>query len=1031
MSSSARHKFYGLLLTAALFGITQPAQAINIESGKWMGMAMSSNAPSEIFFFQAYSNETVIVRVANEDAKRTEIPNIFISYEDRSTNPYTYQPVTTYLNGHTICNLNLAITNNGWFRIICSIPPALAATYEEDVQYSISMLRLPNAPLSYQDLDVGIIQSGQYKWGTIHCGADLDAAMFAVSNRCTVQIRMGQDNVSLVPQILLYDPQGTLVTNAYPPEYRAEITATLTNQGIYTVVLSDYFHGAGRYAVSMIKIPGSLHPSDTDIGVIISGETKTGTVNAPGDLDAAFINAVSNDIINIVMQEVDSEVNPVIELFDPSGNLLQTGQDIFQERAIITRQVKTSGVFTVICKDAEDRKINTSYTLSMNFLPGSPSLQSLPDAPKGLSATDGVYSNRVEVRWNAAAGANSYDLWRSHDTNAALLVSAGMTATIYQDYNVTPDVTYYYKVKSRNDYGTSTNFSNTDSGYCGTAVKATTRRALLVGIDNYSPSYGPTPLNTCVNDLQGMRDIFMLGDPSNRWASSNMVELSDRQATKDTIRNNLNTLAEKSAAGDMIVYFHSSHGGHTSGGSPTDTYICAYDKNFTDAELADDLARFLPETQVIVIIDACYSGGMFKDGRARQPWLFAENVMAHYQRIQTARFKSAGKTVPKNLGANIAFMTASDYDELSWTSDFYSLYAGFLIEGCQITTTDTNQNGEYNFLELHDYAARQTVAARPTQHAQHLNQNLLQNAIARGVGSNIVTVAHLLYNDYDGDRASDLAVFNPATGLWRIASLKRWLILAWDNFIWGAPGFVPVDGDYDGDRASDLAIYHEQTGEWRIASLKRYAIIAPSFRMGNPGAKPVSGDYNGDRIADIALYQQPNGYWYITTSTGIPLVQGESFTGQGFLPVSGDYDGDRVADLAMFHPQTGYWYIGSLHRLALIAWGFPWGIAGGIPVSGDYDGDGYSDLAIYQPQTGYWHIWSLKRSAVILNSAQFGGAGFIPVPGDYNGDGRDDLAVYQESTGYWFFRTVDGQQSFSLLFPVGGPGFIPVRTTIP
>ncbi|MBI2437956.1 MAG: caspase family protein, partial [Lentisphaerae bacterium] len=1009
----------GILLCAA-----GSCWAANIESGQWFSTDISTNNLRDVYEFQAYSNDTVLVRVANEDPYMLHVPDVLIYYQNRSTDPYSNQFTTALTQQFSISKFSLAITNSGWFNLYCDLPLSLY-NYSNPISYSVSILRMPEAPLSYADLDVGFVQNGQSKVGIINVGADLDAATFAVTNRSTVQFRMGQDDVSLVADIQLYDPSGHIVTNDYPPEYRSEVTATLTNPGLYTVVLNDFFNGKGQYAVSAINIGDStLSTNDSDLGMIISGETKGGTINAPGDLDAAFFNAASGDVVQITMREVETDVNPVIELYNPDGARLKKTSDVYQISAIITNTLVTNGLFTIICKDAEDRKNNVHYTLTMEFLAGSPSLYSIPAVPTGLSATDGTYSNRIEVSWNTVSGANGYDLWRSYGTNASIQLVTNLTTTLYQDYDVTVNEVYYYKAKARNAYGVSTNYSSTDSGYAGTSVAVPTRRALLVGINNYSPSYGATPLNAPTNDANGIRNIFMLGDPSNRWSSTNLTLLLDSQAAKVMIQNELHSLANDSAAGDLVVYFHSSHGGQSSGGNPADTFISAYDANYTDAELAGDLALFRADTTVIVIIDACNAGGAYQLDGAPAEWLFAERVMEHYHNIQRERFRRLGLAVPKAFGQNIAFMASSDYDELSWEIDYYGLYTGYLLAGCSLSAVDTSGDGQYSFLELHTYAATQAAAVQPSQNAQTYNSTLLQNTIARAAGAVGLVATNVFYCDFDGDGASDLATFNPNTGYWRIASLKRWLVLAWDNFVWGGPGFKPIDGDYDGDSASDGAIYNEQTGEWRIGSLKKGAVIVPSFFFGGSGKTPVSGDYNNDRVSDGALYEQPDGYWYVITSTGTTLVWGVSYSGTGFTPVSGDFDADRRADLAMYHKSSGYWYIGSLTN-SIITWGKQWGGTNLVPVSGDFDSDGYSDLAVYHRITGTWYIYSLHSGATIVSGVQLGGTGYTPVSGDFNGDGYSDLAVYQEATGYWFFRTVAGE-SYSLLIPVGGPGYIPV-----
>lgn len=1009
------------VVCAVLFCVNaQVLLATAIESGEWVEDYLESwwwytwNDRSATYNFFAQPDETVIIRIGHDE--HFWRPDFTIHNPDGSTATWT-----TPTNSASGTNeYYLTVTNYGWYDFVCSLPAVTNTFTNWYSLYNCSMLRVPHIPLSYQDLDVGTLPIGDSKVGTINVSSDLDAGFFSVSNSLTtMQIRMGQLHYSLVPNIQVYDPNGTLVTNDFPTDYRSEITSVLTNQGIYTVVCSDKFNAKGGYALTMVQIPGGISGSDTDFGTIISGEKKTGTINQPGDLDLASFSAVNGDVVSITMQEVDADFNPVLEFYSPTGVQLARTTDIFETCAVISNfAIVSNGVYGIICKDTEDR-YGVSYTLEVDFMPGSPSIANLPAAPTSISASQGTYSNRIDITWNSAGGATGYDLWRSYSTNSAVQIYTNILTTTYADYDVAVGTHYYYKVRSRNTYGTSTNFSPSAEGYCGTSAAEASRRVFLVGIDNYDATYGPSSLTTCTNDAVGMRDIFFLGDLSNRWSSTNITLYTDLQATKTTIQNALHSLASASIAGDIVVYVHSSHGG-TSG---TNTYLCTYDADYTSAEFGGDLTLFNSETKVIVILDACYSGGMyrFKDAPP-PPWPFAEDTMAHYRQIKTAQLKKQGLAVPKVLGDNIAFMTACDYNELSYTSDYYSRYMGYLIKGCNVQSVDTNSSGQYNFLELHNYAVTQSMAETPTQHAQSFHPSLLESTIARAVGTNQSLVSRIRYNDFDGDAFSDLAVYNTANGAWRVGSIHRWRVLAWDA-VWGGAAYRPLNGDYDGDRTTDLAVYSETEGKWAIASLSRLAVIISSASFGGPSLTPVSGDYNGDGIYDAALYQDPEGFWYIITSVGVPLLWGTTLTGTGFVPVSGDYDGDFISDLAMYSPSSGYWYIMSMTGTA-ITWGTFWGVANAMPVSGDYDGDCFSDLAIYQESTGLWYIWSLKRSATIANALYFGGPGFLPVPGDYDGDGSCDLVLYQESTGNWYLRTVSGSASATI--PFGGPGCIPV-----
>lgn len=89
----------------------------------------------------------------------------------------------------------------------------------------------------------------------------------------------------------------------------------------------------------------------------------------------------------------------------------------------------------------------------------------VPDAPTGVSATDGTRTDGVAVTWNSVSGATSYSVWRS-DTSSSASASClmnGITATSYTDTTAVEGKTYWYWVKATNQGGTSA-FSASDTG---------------------------------------------------------------------------------------------------------------------------------------------------------------------------------------------------------------------------------------------------------------------------------------------------------------------------------------------------------------------------------------------------------------------------------------------------------------------------------------------------------------------------------------------------------------------------------------
>ena len=185
--------------------------------------------------------------------------------------------------------------------------------------------------------------------------------------------------------------------------------------------------------------------------------------------------------------------------------------------------------------------------------------------------------------------------------------------------------------------------------WAGTAHAA--RFGLFVGLNEYNTSYVASDnwLNYCVADAGSLRTNLI--NKGGGWAASNTTLLVDSGGSKTAIRAALSNYAAKAVSGDVVVYYHSSHGGNEDT-TQANVYLCSYNADYTEDELATDLLAFKAGVKMVVVADACHSGGLFYETSAKSPaakearrkavrnWNLAERVAARMQEIRAARIAS-------------------------------------------------------------------------------------------------------------------------------------------------------------------------------------------------------------------------------------------------------------------------------------------------------------------------------------------------------------------------------------------------------
>ena len=132
---------------------------------------------------------------------------------------------------------------------------------------------------------------------------------------------------------------------------------------------------------------------------------------------------------------------------------------------------------------------------------------------------------------------------------------------------------------------------------------------VFVGLNQYNSSYigSSSWLDGCVPDAM---HVYMNATQRGSWTAGNSQVLTNALGTRTRIRQAISNYAATAVSGDVFLYFHSSHGGNNDWPYSTSVYLCAYDADYSDTLLAQDLAKFATGVKVVVMVDACHSGGI-------------------------------------------------------------------------------------------------------------------------------------------------------------------------------------------------------------------------------------------------------------------------------------------------------------------------------------------------------------------------------------------------------------------------------------
>lgn len=231
-------------------------------------------------------------------------------------------------------------------------------------------------------------------------------------------------------------------------------------------------------------------------------------------------------------------------------------------------------------------------------------------------------------------------------------------------------------------------------------------RALIVGIGSYVslPDLDSAP----VNDADDIEKL-LISEKHCGYPAANVQVLRNAQASRDAIIAGLMHLAATAQPTDTVVVYFSGHGAQRPDGPDVGTYLCPSEfesmrprETGIEAEELSDLLKQIPAERLLVLIDACHSGG-------------AARIKAE-DGVDTLKWEFGGPRLDKlTAGKGRVIISASESNQNSlilWHRN--SLFTHFLLRGLQ-GGVDDQSDGLIHVLDLFHYVATEVTKLRGYQ----------------------------------------------------------------------------------------------------------------------------------------------------------------------------------------------------------------------------------------------------------------------------------------------------------------------------
>lgn len=239
--------------------------------------------------------------------------------------------------------------------------------------------------------------------------------------------------------------------------------------------------------------------------------------------------------------------------------------------------------------------------------------------------------------------------------------------------------------------------------------------AVIIGISRYADSR-IAPLRYARKDAEALYD-WLVSPSGGRYAPSNVKLLLDGNATGKNIKNALFSWLRKALEEDVVIIYFAGHGSPDSPDTPDNLYLLPHDTQYDNItatgfpmwDIETALKRFIIAKSVVVIADACHSGGVgqaFDVARRAARGVDVNPINTRLEKLA-------------DISGGVAVISASGDKQLSqegrkWGGG-HGVFTYYFLEGLK-GSADYNRDRQVNLGELIPYLSEQV--RRATRNAQ-------------------------------------------------------------------------------------------------------------------------------------------------------------------------------------------------------------------------------------------------------------------------------------------------------------------------